>query len=107
MNELLIFLGTALCLSCSFGKIMIWYVRSSLLKTREVLNIIYTASEEMVEIFRMINTYKPKKFQRIIQKIMEIERLRNSGFYSLISFSISSTSSATDFTSSFISLVAF
>ena len=58
MNELLIFLGTALCLSCSFGIIMIWYVRSSLLKTREEINIIYTASEEMVEIFSMIDAYK-------------------------------------------------
>ena len=58
MNELLIFLGVALFLSCIFGTIMVWYARSSLAKIREEVNIVYTASEDMVEIFSMIDAYK-------------------------------------------------
>jgi len=53
MMTLSIILGTIAIVSVSFNIAMIWYARASL----EKINTIYTASEEVAEIFSMMDAY--------------------------------------------------
>ena len=53
MTTLIIFLCVAVACSFVFNIIMVWYAKNSLTK----LGVIYTASEEVSEIFSMMDTY--------------------------------------------------
>ena len=58
-------LSIAVSVSIIFNALLVWYVKTSLSK----LNVVYTASEEVAEIFTLVDTYG-EHLQSVYEKPM-------------------------------------